>query len=162
LVTGTGQRIFSDDGRFFLPAGDHILFEERQSVGPFLTQPSFGRLLSFTGKISSLSTSSRTIELSYESAQRCIASFSHRPYAFILDRNEVTMETLQGYRRFSVMLPPGDHDLIVILESNASYGVDLTSFWSSWLILGFGIVSCALLLSFYGIVRLTRTSAQRT
>ncbi len=44
----------------------------------------------------------------------------------------------------------------MVLENTATYGVDITSFWSSWFIVAFGMLSGAALLSFYGVVRLSR------
>src|SRR5262249_5898254 len=118
--------------------------------------PAGGGLLSISGNLTSLTRSGRTVELSYQSDARCIASFSHRPYTLILDRKELNVEPLSGNRRFSVILPPGNHDLVVVLESTVTYGVDLTSFWSSWVIVAFGIVSCTTLLICYTLVRFSK------
>ena len=87
---------------------------------------------------------------------RCIASFSHRPFTLLIDGKEESAAAMQGYRRFSVMLPQGEHTVIAVLESTVSYGVDITSFWSSWLIVGFGVLSGAALMAFYSIVRFSR------
>jgi hypothetical protein len=43
-----------------------------------------------------------------------------------------------------------------VLETTVSYGVDITSFWSSWLIVGFGMISGTALLTFYTMVRISR------
>ncbi len=163
LLTETGERITSDQGMFFLPAGDHTLRIERRGREPFYAAPpSTGRLLSITGELTSLTNSSRSVSFSYRSETRCIASFSHRPYTVFLDEKELNTTPLEGNRRFSIILPAGEHTVIAVLETTVSYGVDITSFWSSWVIVAFGILSGATLLMFYTVVRISRPSQSRS
>jgi hypothetical protein len=162
LRTSTGEHIVSDRGMFVLPKGTHVLNAEKGSAVPFSVPPLGGTLLSLTGDLASLNNFSRSVTFSYSSTSRCIASFSHRPFAILVDGKEITFETLEGYRRFSVLLPPGEHSVDAVLETTVSYGVDITSFWSSWLIVGFGIVSSTTLLSLYTAVRFSRSSGSST
>ena len=153
----TGDRITSDRGSFLIPPGEHTLTAELHAGDPFSSRPTGGKLLSITGRLTSLTTSSRSVNFGYWSSTRCIASFSHRPFAVFLDGKEITAEPLEGYRRFSLIFPPGSHTVIAVLETSVSYGVDITSFWSSWIIVGFGMLSGAALLTFYSVVRLSRS-----
>lgn len=161
LRTADGSRIVPEQGKFFLPPGEHMLIAELGPGTPFSSTPGGGRLLSITGTLTGLSASNRSVTFSYRSTTRCIASFSHRPFTLFVDGKEFPAEPLQGYRRYSVILPPGEHDVIAVLETTVSYGVDLTSFWSSWLIVGFGMLSGAALLTFYTMVRVSRPKETR-
>jgi uncharacterized protein YdaL len=159
LKSSTGERITSDRGMFFIPAGSHTLMAEvHTATDPFSSRPTGGKILSITGELTALSTSNRSVTFTYTSESRCIASFSHRPFTIFVDEKESAIEPMEGYRRFSVMLPQGNHTVIAVLETTVSYGVDITSFWSSWLIVGFGMLSGAALLTFYTVVRVSRRS----
>jgi hypothetical protein len=155
LRTPEGGRIASDIGRFLLPAGRYELRAERLA-GIAFVPPSGGELLSISGRLTSLVSGNRSVTFSYESAARCAVSFSHNPYAILVDGREWPADYGKGYRRFSLLLPPGEHTVNVVLETGATYGVDITSFWSSWLIVGFGMLSGAALLTFYSVVRVSR------
>lgn len=158
----TGERITSDQGMFFLPAGHHELQAEYRTGETFpSTPPTTGRLLSISGKLTTLENTSRRVSFSYESETRCFASFSHRPFSVIVDGKELKTVPLEGYRRYSIVLPEGRHEVIAVLETTVSYGVDITSFWSSWFIVGVGMLFSAALISFYLIVRISRTSEAR-
>ncbi len=156
LLASTGEQIASDRGSYFLAPGEHTLIAQRRSAGPFSSPPSGGTLLSITGQLTKLTNSSRAITFIYTSAGRCYASFTHSPYAVIIDGEETTVQPMKGYRRFSVALPKGEHTVTAVLETTVSYGVDITSFWSSWLIVGFGFLSGVALLIFYALVRISR------
>ncbi len=155
LRTPDGGRISSDMGRFVLPAGRYSVSAERETGLTFLP-PSGGELLSISGTLTSLVSGNRSITFSYKSTTRCAASFSHNPYAVLIDGREAPNDYGKGFHRFSLMLPAGEHIVSVVLETRASYGVDITSFWSSWVIVIFGMISGAALLAFYSVVRLSR------
>jgi len=60
---------------------------------------------------------------------------------------------MKGSDRFSIFLPPGTHEARIMTKSTVSYGIDLTSLWSSSLIVVFGGLAVGLLIIFYLIVR---------
>jgi uncharacterized protein YdaL len=162
LKTSTGERITSDQGLFYLPAGSETVRPEMSGGKAFYgAPPSTGRLLSLTGDLTELQNSSRSVAFTYHSETRCLASFSHRPFTLFVDGKESGEQPMQGYRRYTVMLPQGEHKVIAVLETTVSYGVDVTSFWSSWIIVAFGVLSGAILLTFYTMVRFTRSSRQK-
>ena len=161
LIHSSGERITSDRGMYFLPPGEHTLRAEQHTEGPFnATPPTTGRLLSLSGELISLANSNRSVSFNYRSDTRCYATFSHRPYTIFVDEKEIDIPILEGYHRYSIVLPHGEHTILVILETTVSYGVDITSFWSSWLIVGFGMLSGAALLTFYTLVRISRSSGE--
>jgi hypothetical protein len=156
LTTATGEHITSDRGMYLIPAGNHLITANRGTTGPFGKQVGGGRLLSISGKLTSSSTLMRSVTFSYASTTRCAASFSHRPLTIFVDGDEWNGEMLEGYKRFSVLLPQGEHKVIAVLETTVSYGIDITSFWSSWIIVGFGMISGSILFLFYLMVRISR------
>jgi hypothetical protein len=155
------ERLAPREGGFFVPAGEHLVGVSTQAAGPFEAPSLKGRLVSITGTVLDIISSSRSVSFTYRSDTRCLASFSHRPYTIILDGMETPTEALKGNRRFSVILPYGTHTVIAVLETTVSYGVDITSLWSSWLIVIFAFVSGAALLTFYVTIRFSRSSRMR-
>ncbi|MBI5021646.1 MAG: DUF2334 domain-containing protein [Ignavibacteriales bacterium] len=158
LTTSTGERITSDRGLFFLPPGNYDLTPEK-NTGKLLntSMPTSGKLLSISGEILGLINSNRSVSVKYRSTGRCYASFTHKPYNIYIDGKETIVPILSGHRRFTAVFPPGEHQVLAVLETTVSYGVDLTSFWSSWLIVGFGMFSGTLLIGFYTVVRFMRS-----
>jgi hypothetical protein len=147
---------------FFLPAGEHTLMAEKHSGEPFYAAPpTTGRLLSLSGELLNLINSNRSVGFKYRSQTRCYASFSNRPYTIFVDDKEMNVPILEGNRRYSVVLPPGEHTVLAVLETRVSYSVDVTSFWSSWIIVGFGILSGGLLVGFYAMVRFSRPRGEK-
>ncbi len=155
LRTSKGEQFRSDQGKFILPSGQYTIYADKQSAVP-IEPPSGGQLLSISGTLLSLIDGDRSVTFSYRSVTRCAASFSHSPYTVLLDGQEIKNQTEKGFHRFSLLLPPGEHTVTVVLETTVTYGIDITSFWSSWLIVGFGMVSGTALFTFYTVVRISR------
>jgi uncharacterized protein YdaL len=157
----TGATYYCENGKVLLPPGKYEVTPIKLGNTPFGQPLVAGKLLSITGNLKELVVSSRSVAFKYESKERCLASFNHPPYAIIIDEKETDIKSQPGYERFSVILPPGEHAVIAVLQTTVSYGVDITSFWSSWVIVIFGAVSGTVLISFYTIVRLSRGGAKR-
>lgn len=157
VTSSISGRIVSDRGMFLLPPGEHLLTAEPKT-GALINAslPPSGRLLTISGEMLGLINSNRSVSVSYRSEGRCYASFTHKPFNVYIDGKEISVPILVGHRRYTAVLPPGEHHLLAVLETTVSYGVDMTSFWSSWLIVGFGIFSGALLIGFYTTVRFIR------
>jgi uncharacterized protein YdaL len=154
----TGERFTTENGKIFIPAGEHILEPEKRPSETFnMTPPTTGQLLSISGELLEIANSNRSVTIGYRSVTRCYTSFSHKPYSLNLDGNEIKTPILEGYRRYTVILPPGQHRLLAVLETTVSHSVDLTSFWSSWFIVASGMLSGTLLMGFYVIVRFSRS-----
>ncbi|MBI5475325.1 MAG: DUF2334 domain-containing protein [Ignavibacteriales bacterium] len=158
VQTESGERYTTESGKFFIPAGIHLLKPEIRTNETFnIAPPASGQLLSISGELVEIQNSNRSVEILYRSDTRCYTSFSHKPYSIFLDGNELKTKILEGYRRYTVVLPPGEHRMLAVLETTVSYSVDLTSFWSSWFIVAFGMLSGTLLMGFYVIVRFSRS-----
>jgi uncharacterized protein YdaL len=142
-------------GRFLLPVGSYAVRPAPQ-LGPIRPEELESRLLSITGDLLAQRSSLRSVDFSYRSEPRCIVTLSREPLALFLDRHETTFEAKKGNGRWALILPPGEHNVLVVTESTMTLGVDLTSFWSSYLIAIFAALSSGLLLLLYVVVRVRR------
>ena len=149
-----GRRVHTiGRGRFLVPAGEHTIHEiagALDAVGPDVPET---HILSITGTLLAEHGSLRSVSFRYRSAQRCIVTLTRAPYAVLVDGKETAFTSLRGLGRSALVLPPGEHDALVVAESNVTYGVDITSFWSSYVIAVFGAVSTGLLLVLWVTVR---------
>lgn len=148
------------DGRFLLPVGSYHIRVSPESIKAFEPDILKTRLLSITGDLLSLKSSQRSVTFKYKSDSRCIVTLVKKPYALFIDGHETDFTPLEGNGRFALMLPPGKHEAVIVAQSTVSYNVDITSFWSSSIIVLFGIVAGGLLLIFYISVRIRQRSIQ--
>ncbi len=75
----------------------------------------------------------------------------------IIDGKPYAPKVLKGNEHYGVILPSGEHKVLVVLESQIAYSVDLTSLWSSSIIVFFGLISGGMLIAFYVMVRIRRS-----
>jgi hypothetical protein len=143
------------DGRFLIPAGQHTIMLD-PIAGAFSTDQLKASIISITGNLLHESGNDRSISFGYESAGRCLVSLNKKPLTIFVDGSEQPLAVLKGNERFTVMLPPGRHEIKMITQNTVSYGINLTSLLSSSLIVVFGFTAVALLMVFYVIVRIKR------
>jgi uncharacterized protein YdaL len=156
------QRVYSlGGGRFLLPEGQHRVHPVAGTLQALQPERLHARMLSFTGGLRSLASSPRSVDFSYRSATRAVATFDKEPIALFVDKVESTCTPLKGAGRFALLLPPGEHAALVVTQSTVLYSVDFTSAWSSYLIAVFGALSGALLLGLYVVVRVRRPFLRR-
>jgi hypothetical protein len=144
------------DGNFTIPSGKHEIEVPERTVNPFPAGLVETRVLSITGDLKDEIPINRGVEFRYSAKMRCAATFNREPYVVFLDGEQFAVNVLKGNGCYGVVLPPGDHKVLVISQSGVSYGIDLTSWWSSSLIVVFGFLSGGILLVFYFIVRVRR------
>ena len=156
------QRVYSiGGGRFLVPEGQHRVRPAASGLQALQPERLHARMLSFTGGLRSLRSSPRSVDFSYHSATRAVATFDKEPIALFVDKVEMACTPLKGTGRFALMLPAGEHEALVVTQSTVLYSVDFTSAWSSYLIAVFGTVSGALLLGLYLAVRVRRPFVRR-
>lgn len=143
----------ADDGRFLIPAGEHIIETKIGSANMFATNVLHANIISMTGNLLYAKEEERSIDFGYMSSSRCLVTLNKSPVALYIDGLEAPLHVMKATDRFSVFLPPGKHDIRIMTKSTVSYGVDLTSLWSSTLIVVFGSISFVTLGVFYFIVR---------
>lgn len=154
-IKKNGRQVLSiGEGKFLLPRGSYQVTIPQRSLKPFQTDILKTRILSITGELLSEKSSQRSVEFKYRSENRCIVTFPREPFAVFLDNQETHFKALKGNGRYALILPSGEHHVLVVAQSDVSYGVDITSLWSSSLIVLFGIAAGGLLIIFYGFVRI--------
>ena len=148
------QRIHTvGKGRFLLPAGSYTVLEVQPTLQALQAGVPGSHLLSITGDLTFQRSSQRSVTFGYRSDSRCIATLARQPFALFVDGRETAFEALKGDGRQAIVLPPGEHSVLLVTQSPVSYGVDITSFWSSYVIVIFGVIAVGLLLSLYFVVR---------
>jgi uncharacterized protein YdaL len=152
-----GRRAHSIGGsQFLLPAGTHVVEKVPETLDALTPEVLETRLGSITGELTFQRSAQRSVQFGYLARNRCIATFARQPYALLVDGREMPCQPLKGTGRYALILPAGEHTALVVTESSVSYGVDITSYWSSFLIAAFGIVSSSLLVLLYLSVRVRR------
>jgi hypothetical protein len=144
------------EGGFSIPSGKHEIEVPERTMNPFPSGLVGTRVLSITGDLKDENPINRGVEFHYSAKMRCAATFNREPYVVFLDGEQYSVNALKGNGCYGLVLPPGDHKVLLISQSGVSYGIDLTSWWSSSLIVGFGLLSGGVLLVFYLIVRVRR------
>ncbi|MBP1656713.1 MAG: hypothetical protein H6Q31_1314 [Bacteroidetes bacterium] len=144
------------DNLYLIPAGRHMVKSVSNAGGGLSSHQFNPRLLSITGTLLSVHYEMRSASFSYVSDGRCLVMLDREPHALIVDGHSSSFYTMKGNDGYSVFLPPGQHTVYLEAGDAFSYGVNLTSFWSSTAIALFGLVSVAALLVMYGGVLLRR------
>ena len=133
-------------GRFLLPAGSYTVLEVEPTLQALQPGVPDSHLLSITGDLLFQKSSQRSVTFALP-LRRTAASRPWRgePFALFVDGHETPFAALKGSGREALILPPGEHTVLVVTQSGVSYGVDITSFWSSYVIEIFGALSVGLL-----------------
>jgi ABC-type antimicrobial peptide transport system permease subunit len=83
-----------------------------------------------------------------------LVSFSNEPTQVILDGQYYTFALMKGNDCYTIQLPPGRHEADVITGNTFSYGVNVTSLWSTTVIAIFGFLAIVLLAGMYLAMKL--------
>jgi hypothetical protein len=168
LETGTqeivvdGRRVRTiGKARFLLPVGGYTVRETQPALQALQPEAPESHLQSITGDLLFETSSQRSVAFGYRSASRCIVTLARTPFALFIDSRETPFEALHGNGCDALILPPGQHSVLLVTQSPVSYGVDVTSFWSSYVIAIFGAASVGLLLALYLLVRIRPRAAGR-
>jgi hypothetical protein len=146
------QKHWSQKGGIFLiPSGRHII--RLTAEGPFSLDQLGAKIKSITGNLLYEYGSATTIEFGYTSIPRCIVTLNKAPIAIVVDGKSYAPKVLKGSGHYGVILPAGEHRVLAVLESQIAHSVDVTSLWSSSIIVLFGLVSGGILVAFYVIVK---------
>ena len=138
---------------FVIPAGDHRITLNSAGVTSFSTHQLGTRLMSLTGNLLALTYGMRDVAFTYESDSRTLASFSAVPTTVQIDGRQTTISPMKGDDCYTIFLPPGRHSVLVITGDQFSYGINVTSLWSTTAIALFGALAMALLLIMYFVLK---------
>ena len=93
---------------------------------------------------------------------RAIVSFNVAPSAVRVDYQEYPFSVMKGNDCFSIFLPSGRHYVELIAGDQFSFGVNVTSLWSTTAIAMFGFVAVTSLFIMYIVLKvIKRTAPQR-
>jgi uncharacterized protein YdaL len=143
-------------GSFAVSAGEHLVKIVKTDVNPFQSGMMEAHIEAASCNILNQRTFQRGVEFTYDSPTRCVVSFGKPPYAVFIDDHEISFSVAREEQHYGIVLPPGQHKALVILESTVSYGIDMTSLWSSAVIAIFGSIAGGLLIILYFVVKLRR------
>ena len=143
-------------GYFLIPAGTHIVKIVNTNVNPFESELIQSHISASSCNLLDLKTFQRGVQFVYDSPVRCAVSFNKIPFAVFIDDHEIPFVVNKEEQNYGIILPAGRHRALVVLESTVSYGIDITSLWSSALIVVFGVLAGSILIVLYIILKIRR------
>ncbi len=144
------------DNVFLIPAGRHTIHLAAGTAATFSTHELQTRIMSITGKLLLVSYGMRSASFIYESDTRSIVSLNKEPSSLTIDGESRPLKTLKGNDCYSLMLPSGKHSVEVNVGGDFSYGINVTSLWSTMVIAIFGSVAVASLFLMYLSLKLVK------
>jgi hypothetical protein len=144
------------DNQYMIPAGQHEIKLSQDVTGSLSPYQFYPHILSLTGNLLSCTYGMRTVGFSYESDGRCLVCLSSEPHAVNVDGKTLSFYSMRGNDCFTLFLPAGRHDVEIIAGDAFSYGVNVTSFWSTTAIALFGALAVVALIGMYAVVRVRR------
>ncbi len=134
---------------FMIPAGQHTITVSPDAAHELSGHQIEPRIMSLSGNLLSASYSMRSIRFEYEADGRTLVSFSREPTSVTLDSQEYAFTSMEGNDCYTIFLPSGRHVVEVVAGDAFSFGINLTSFWSSTGIALFGFMAVASLAAMY-------------
>jgi ABC-type antimicrobial peptide transport system permease subunit len=125
-------------------------------VTSFSTHELQAKILSFTGNLTSVAYGMKNIKFAYDSHTRTLLSLNRDPTWVKVDKQDYKFTVMEGNDCFSIFLPPGQHFVEIGVGNAFSYGINLTSLWSSTGIAIFGTLAVTLLLCMYLLLKIIR------
>jgi hypothetical protein len=147
---------FNDAGQILVPPGRHVFIKEQPRFRLVDLSNLRLRLGTFSAELLTGSTTQRGLHIEYATPTRAIALLNKRPYRVFVDGQEFEPETTYSQGDWSLLLPSGSHQVEIFANSPANFILDVTSLFSSSLIVFLGFTVGALLLGLYSAVILRR------
>jgi hypothetical protein len=98
----------------------------------------------------------KDIKFAYDSQTRTLLSLNREPTWVKVDGQDYKFSIMEGNDCFSIFLPTGNHYIEIGVGNTFSYGINLTSLWSSTGIAIFGTLAVSLLLCMYLLLKFIR------
>ena len=137
------------DNEYLIPAGKHEVRFAAGAAGAFSTHALQTRIMSFTGNLEVVSYGMRSASLVYDSGPRAIVSLNAEPTGLTIDGQSVRPTVLKGNDCYSLLLPAGKHSVEIEVGGEFSYGINVTSLWSTTAIAIFGSAAVTSLFLMY-------------
>lgn len=139
------------DNLFIIPAGTHTIVLSPDAAHELSGHQIEPRIMSFSGNLLSASYGMRSIQFEYEADGRTLVTINREPVSVKIDGMEFGFTSMKGNDCYSMFLPSGRHTVDVVAGDVFSYGIHLTSFWSSTGIALFGFLAVMMLLGMYAL-----------
>jgi hypothetical protein len=146
---------------FLIPAGKRTIRTNVDQGASFSAYSLQTRILSSTANILSVTYEVRSVLFDYDADTRTVVAVNREPSSVSLDGHEYPFVALKGNDCYSILLPSGKHSVEITGGDRFSYGVNLTSLWSSTAIAMFGSLAVLLLILLYLVIRTLRLRAIR-
>jgi len=153
--------IGSRDNMFMIPAGNHNINTLNNDIAGFSTVELQPQILSLTGNLLAVDYGMRKVKLTYESSGRALISINRMVASVKLDNKTFNFEMLKGNDCYSFFLPEGTHDVEIITGDKFSFGINVTSLFSSQFIVIFGSLGMSLLLLMYLGLKIIRRKIEK-
>ena len=145
-----------NDNSFLIPAGKHTIKYITNEIGGFSTVEIQPQIISISGNLLAAEYDMRKIFFTYESEGRTIVSFNNEPSALLVDNVKYPFTVMKGNDCYSIFLPSGKHQVELTVSDTLSYGINLTSLWSSNAIVIYGGLAVLLLFIMYIMLKIIR------
>jgi hypothetical protein len=139
-----------------IPAGNHEIGLSVEAATTFSAHELQTRIMSITGNLLSVRYGLRDARFTYESDCRTLASFNRTPTSVTIDNQPFPCTVLKGNDCYTIALPPGRHDVVLVTGDQFSYDVNLTSLWSSTVIAIFGFLAVSSLALLYIVLKIVK------
>jgi hypothetical protein len=139
-----------------VPPGRHVFIKEQARFRLVNLSNLRLRLGTFSAELLAGGLTQRGLNVEYTTSTRAIALLNKRPYRVLVDGQKFEPVTTYSQGDWSLLLPSGSHQVEIFANSPASFILDVTSLFSSSLIVFLGFTVGALLLGLYSAVILRR------
>ncbi len=144
------------DNEYLIPAGKHTITTGNDELPGFSTAGIQPQIVSFTGNLLDVKYAMRSIDFEYESDGRAIVSLSEPPSEVVIDEQSVNVDVMKGRDCYSIFLPEGKHIVKITTGNSFSYGISLTSLWSTNAIVIYGGLAILLITIMYWAMKFIR------
>jgi uncharacterized protein YdaL len=144
------------ENMYMIPAGEHRITLPGNPARTFSAHELETRILSITGNLLTVSYGMRSVQFSYASPTRTLVSLNRVPTLVQVDGEGIPFEPMKGNDCFSIYLPPGRHDVVVVAGDVFAYGISFTSFWYTTAVAVFGSIAVFSLLVMYVLLKFVR------
>jgi hypothetical protein len=144
------------DNVYTIPAGTHRVRALAGGAGAFSAHELETRILSFSGNLLAVAYGMRSAEFTYDAARRPLLAINREPRSLRIDGMDTPFTPMKGNDCYTLFLPAGHHEVELVAGDPMSYGINVTSFWSTTAIAVFGALAVTSLVIMYLGLKLVR------
>jgi len=146
----------SRDNQYIIPAGNHLINFAAENIKTFSAHELQTRILSFNANLLNVYYGMRSINMEYNSETRALLSLNRSLTKVFVDGKEYPSASMKGNDCYTISLPPGHHTVYLVAGDEFSYGINLTSLWSTTAIAILGTAAVLSLILMFVYVRIKR------